>query len=256
MSSFRSYFTRVLGVTLALAFMAGKAGAEALVANVADTRTTLAFSVSEAAAQDWLPAPWKTAPLPKGPFKGANLLLVCIDRLLHQDADGKPKAGGSYRMVVLVVPAMNPETGDKAPFITRVYSPQGAPGPYKNSLEATVSRTSSSEGTAANAGTGSDSWTVGQSGGTMELRVEYEKAVPKRLQREMRPRSAVDPTLLRIYRYEQLIDVVKSIPAGTDRAPSHYVRVSIPELAALFDGNEQLVGIAVIPWYSRQTFLP
>jgi hypothetical protein len=28
------------------------------------------------------------------------------------------------------------------------------------------------------------------------------------------------------------------------------------ELAKLFDGKEQLVSIAAIPWYTRQTFLP
>ena len=64
-----------------------------------------------------------------GPFKDANLFVVFIDRLLSQDADGNSSAGGAFRMVALVVPAMNPETEEAAPFVTRIYGPHDDPGP-------------------------------------------------------------------------------------------------------------------------------
>jgi hypothetical protein len=59
-----------------------------------------------------------------------------------------------------------------------------------------------------------------------------------------------------MYRYDQVMDVVKSIPEGIDRVQSYQLRVTMSELRDLFDGSEQLVGIAIIPWYARQTFLP
>jgi hypothetical protein len=37
---------------------------------------------------------------------------------------------------------------------------------------------------------------------------------------------------------------------------SYQFRVTVPELSKLFDGTEQLVSIAVLPLYTRQTFLP
>ena len=59
-----------------------------------------------------------------------------------------------------------------------------------------------------------------------------------------------------MYRYDQLIDVVKSIPDGIERVQSHQLRVTISELREFFNGNEQLLGIALVPWYERKTVLP
>ena len=80
--------------------------------------------------------------------------------------------------------------------------------------------------------------------------------LPKRSSGEARPHSNIDPTFFRMYRYDQLVDVVKSIPQDIDRVKNHHLRVTIPELRELFNGTEQLVGIALVPWYGRQTFLP
>lgn len=41
-----------------------------------------------------------------------------------------------------------------------------------------------------------------------------------------------------------------------DTVESLALEVSIPELGAVFDGSEALVGIVSLPWYMRQTFLP
>jgi hypothetical protein len=86
--------------------------------------------------------------------------------------------------------------------------------------------------------------------------MNYRRAVPTRSRGEARPHSNIDPTFFRMYRYDQLMDVVKSIPDDIDRVQSHHLRVTIPELRELFNGTEQLVGIALVPWYGRQTFLP
>ena len=248
---------RLVALACCMLAVITQASAETLDSSIADTRMTLAFRVAKRAAQEWLPAPWKVSPLANGPFKGTDLLVVSIDRLLHQDAKRAPKAGGSYRMVVLVIPAKNLRTGEKATFVARVYTPHGGPGPYKNSLKATVRRQVTAGAANVGAGTGTDEWAVdGGEGGVLQFHVEYERAVPKRIKKETRFRSTIEPEFFRIYRYEQLIDIVKSAPKGIDRVRSYQFRATIPELEAMFDGTEQLLGIGVIPWYTRQTFLP
>ena len=106
-------------------------------------------------------------------------------------------------------------------------------------------------------GTGSEAWLVqDQAGGILKFRMNYRRALPTRSRGEARPHSNIDPTFFRMYRYDQLMDVVKSVPDDIDRVSSHHLRVTIKELRELFNGSEQLVGIALIPWYGRQTFLP
>ena len=50
--------------------------------------------------------------------------------------------------------------------------------------------------------------------------------------------------------------MVKSEPLGIDRVSKDELKVTIPELASMFDGNEQLLGIAAVPWYQRGTYIP
>ena len=233
------------------------ARAETLVGSNADSRLSVALAVRPEAAQAWLPAPWQVESLPKGPFKGANLVITCIDRLLNLDPKGKPAGGGTFRLAALYVPAKHPQTGESAPFIIRVYGPHAGVGPYKNSVQATVRREAATRGTGFEPGTGSESWLLqDQAGGILEFQMNYRRALPKRSSGEARPHSNIDPTFFRMYRYDQLMDVVKSIPDDIDRVQSHHLRVTISELRELFNGTEQLVGIALVPWYGRQTFLP
>ena len=233
------------------------AGAEIFVGSNADNRITVGLRVGQAASQAWLPAPWQAEPLQRGPFKGANLLVAFIDRLLNQDPEGKPVAGGTFRLAALYVPAKHPQTGESAPFIIRIFGPHEGPGPYKNSVQATVRRQATLRGANFEPGAGSELWEVRDSaGGILEFRMDYQRAVPVRTKGEARPHSNVDPTFFRMYRYDQVMDVVKSIPEGIDRVQSYQLRVTMSELRKLFDGTEQLVGIAMIPWYGRQTFLP
>jgi hypothetical protein len=104
---------------------------------------------------------------------------------------------------------------------------------------------------------GEDFWEVrGARGGGIELRVQYQLALPSRGKAEQKIYSAVEPSFFRIYRFEQATDMLKSIPAGINRVQNYQLRVTVPELSKLFDGTEQLVGIITTPLYVRQIFLP
>jgi hypothetical protein len=239
---------------------ATQAGAETLLGSNVDYRITAALRVGQTELQGWLPAPWQVNPAAGGPLKDANLYVIFVDRLLGQDPQGKPAAGGTYRFVALAVPAKNPQTGEVAPFVIRIYAPHediSLYNPYKNSVKATIRREHSLKGTDLEPGTGSELWELrDKAGGVLQLRMEYQRAVPRRAEQEMKPHSSVEPTFYRIYRIDQGSDLVKSSPAGIDRVKNYQLKVTVSELSKLFDGTEQVVGIIVSPWYVRKYFLP
>ena len=104
---------------------------------------------------------------------------------------------------------------------------------------------------------GSELWEVRETaGGMIGLELQYRGAVPTRAKVEAKPRSPVNPEFFWIYHVDQGVDVVKSSPQGIDRVQHYQLRVTVSELGKLFDGTEQLVSVAVLPWYVRQGFLP
>jgi hypothetical protein len=234
-----------------------QAKAEKLVESSLLFRIYVAYSVDQKAVQTWLPAPWKAVSLPKGPFKGANLFILFDDKLIDQDAEGKPKKGGIYCYTVLVAFGKNPQTKEFATFVIRAYWSHDDPGCYKNAIKATVSREATIKGGTLKSGAGSEIWKVQDSAGEiLELRMDYQRGVPKRTKREFKVRSSVEPGFFRIYRDDYAGDLVKSIPAGINRIKYYRFRSTIPELRKMFDGSEQLVGISVNPCHVRQVFLP
>jgi hypothetical protein len=233
--------------------------AETLVQQNVDNRIILAFRVGEAALQGWLPTPWQVNPVATGPSKDANLTVTFIDRLLNQDGEGKPIAGGTTQVVALSVPAKHGQTGETAPFVIRVFdaNPQLIPSPYKTAVPATIRREPTLKAAGLEPGMGSEGWELrADTEGLIELRVEYQRGVPSRTKPETKPHSPVDPSFFRIYRFDVGTDVVKSLPEGIDRVRSYPFRVTVSELRKLFDGTEQLVSIAILPWYVRQVSLP
>ena len=256
--------TRWPAVSLAFAIIVAAPGlrsaawAETLVETNVDSRLNLQFRVAEAALKSWVPAPWQINPATSGAAKDANLTVVLLQRLLVLGADGKPTAGPTHRTVALVVPAKNTQTDESAPMVIRVFTadPQGVPGPYKNSVRASVRRDLTLKGEGNEPGAGSEHWQMQTDGGSIEVQLAYQRGVPSRSKAESKVYSAVEPTFFRLYRVDQGMDVVKSVPAGIDRVQSYRFRSTVTELARLFDGSEQLIAVSVIPWYVREVRLP
>jgi hypothetical protein len=215
--------------------------------------------VDQEELQKFVPAPWQIVQMAGGPFKGANLVIVFSDWILVQDVQGKPDKGGIARKVMFTVPAKHTQTGEIASVIIRAFTAdiQDVPGPYKNSLHAAIRWEQILKVVNIQAGIGEDFWEVKDNrGGTIELRVQYQGAVPSRAKSELKIYSAVEPGFFRNYRIDTATDIVKSVPVGVDRLKNFQFRMAVPELSKLFDGTEQLVGVAVIPLFVRQIFLP
>ncbi|MGW8224048.1 MAG: hypothetical protein ACWGP1_18010 [Syntrophobacteria bacterium] len=233
------------------------AQAETLVESSLFFRIYVAFSVDEKAAQAWLPDPWKVVPIPKGPFKGANVQVVLDDRFIMQDGEGKPYVGEGepFCLAALVSLGKNEKTGEIGVFVIRVYWPYDDTGSYKNGVKAAVSREATIKSSVS--GTGSEFWKVqDNAAGMIEFQMDYQRGLPTRTKTEIKGLSNVDPNILVIYRDDYVGDVVKSVPAGIDRVKNFKFRVTMSELRKMFDGSEQLVGISVNPSRVRLRYSP
>jgi hypothetical protein len=233
--------------------------AETLVQSNVETRLMVALRVGQAELQKLVPPPWQVTPIPGGPLKEANFFVSFIDSFLVQDAQGKPDMGGTNRLVPLAVPAKHTQTGEMATVVVGGFMANisDVPGPYKNYAGATIRREQTYKMVDRENGVGEDFWAVRDNrGGIIELRVQYQRGLPLRGKSEQKIYSAVEPGFFRIYRNDTATDIVKSVPAGIDRVKNYQFRMAVPELSKLFDGAEQLVGVAVMPLFLRQVFLP
>ena len=234
--------------------------AETLFQSTVETRITVALRVGQLELQKLVPAPWQLISLPGGPLKETNFFIVFMDQSLIQDAQGKPDKGGISRQVVFAVPVKHTQTGEIATLVTGGFTPNidNVPGPYKNFVQATIRREQTHKGANLEAGVCEDFWELRDNtrGASIELRVQYQMALPLRAKAEQKMYSAVEPSFFRIYRMETTTDLIKSIPIGINRLQNYQLRVAAPELSKLFDGSEQLVGITANPLYVRQVFLP
>jgi len=233
-------------------------GAERKVGANVDSRVMVSFQVSDAALQSWIPAGWQIAPPAEGPSKGANLNLVFVENMLAHDPEGKPAGTGVNRVLALTVPAKNTTSSATGAFVIRIFAGDGGtPGTYKNSAPAQVRRERSTKGSNTDMPSGSERWEIRDaSGGTVQLRFDYQGALPQRVKPENNVYSSVEPSFYRIYRWDQGTDVVKSVPNGVDRTQNFQIKIAVAELGKLFDGSEKLVSVALLPWYVREVSLP
>jgi hypothetical protein len=233
--------------------------AETFVLSSADNRLVLAFEVPARTAQAALPAEWQPAPIPSGPSAGANALLILVDGVALYDVDGKPTAGGTNRFVVVAIPATNPKINASGAMIIAGFAahPDGAPGAYKNYTVAEITQERTVRTSGSGPGSAEESWRVRDtSGGTLSVRLTYDRIMPARAKSESKVYSAVEPTFFRIYRVEQGVDVVKSVVTRTDRVRGYEFQSTLSAFSKLFDGGEKLISITSIPWYVRQVYLP
>jgi hypothetical protein len=241
----------LLGLTL-YAF----AQSEKFVATEADVRMVLHFKVSDRAIQDLLPAGWEVDSPTSGPYKGVNLHLFFIDRLMARDPEGKPLT--SMRFAVQVIPAKRTGTDARGLMVAGGFAshPKGAPGAYGNYVEARAGVGRNVRIDAAENSTVEETWEFrAEDGDQLQLQIEYVRGMPTLSKGEAKAYSAVKPDFYRIYRFDQAADVLRGAGAE-DRVQKLSFKASGARLAPVFDGSEQLLSVTSIPWYIRSTHLP
>ncbi|SIS65557.1 hypothetical protein SAMN05421759_102105 [Roseivivax lentus] len=242
-------------VSLALAPVA--AAAETKVGSNVDNRVILGIAAKADALQPFLPEGWTPMAFPGGPFSGANVLFVAIDRLVQLDGEGAPFGPANTRHIA--VAGLGQAGGEGAPrlHVYRVYSSDPSPNPYGNSLGADITRVYTEEGPANEGRSRSERWRVSpEGGGTLAIDLSFTTGMRGKSAGESQTYSNTDPDFFRIYRYDQVTQVLMSEGLGIPLSGSLSVTSDVPELSDIFDGSEAVVGVIDVPVYVRDVFLP
>ena len=231
---------------------------ETLIGSSIESRRVLGFKVADAAVEAMLPEGWVPFTLPGGPVGGANMVVALIDKHLMRNAEGEPTTSGAGPTVALMAYARNPDVEGVRGYVTHVYEEAPVVSPYGNSVPADIRRHVVLSDGEDGGRMQTEEWMIApDSGGEIQIKLGMAVGGYKWSEGgESRPYSAVNPEFFRIYRYDQLAGLAKSAGMGLELNGSVEVTVSDPDLAALFDGSEELVTILSIPIYMREISLP
>jgi hypothetical protein len=236
-----------------------------LVDSAIGTRLMLAFIASPQALQQRLRPPWQIGPVPVFSALGLseqhqpNLLLIFHHLLLDQDAQGRALTDSGFRFVVFNIPAANPDTGEQGLVHFRMFTGGAIPGRYGDALPARVTHEYHLMED-NHASSISETFHVDpEAGGTLELHLAYRRG-PLVRQVADRPNfplwTTADPRILRVYQEDSVLELLRNDAAGLNLTQELTFRSTVPELADLFDGSEQLVAILGNPYYARKVFSP
>jgi len=244
-----------------LATMTPRAHAETQTENiVAEMRTYLYLQVAPDAARSFVPSGWTLAPIAAGAAKDANFVVLFIDRKLALTPNGKPLQAGVNRLLVVIVPSKNVKTGEVANMIVGGYStdPAGSPGAYKVYGPGAVSVQRAEHGTDKLDNSVEETWIAkGKDGNELDLHIAFVRGVPALSTFDLHNFSAADPAFYRIYRGEQVVDVLRSVNTGVNRVQAVELKASgSGKLAKAINGSEKIIAINALPFYRRLTFLP
>ncbi|OHV16277.1 hypothetical protein BK022_13265 [Methylorubrum extorquens] len=204
-----------------------------------------------------LPDGW-AAQQATGLLQGANLAVVLIEGIAASDTHGKPLPTVEH-FAVVAVPAKNEQVGSTAFIVidglaTPATSAPGAYGVYKPARVA-IERRSSSQG--AMSAFVEERWDWSSDvGDRIYVRIAYERGVGIRKHIEPRIYSGLKPTFYRIYKIDQVDDLIHTIHGYGPKAKTLEFRAAGGRLSDLRASEEKLVGIVSVPTYYREVFLP
>ncbi len=228
------------------------------------SRVRIALHAGRPALQRRLPDPWDIHPDSSEVDRGSNLAVLFYEIFLNQAAQGSQltTADAVGRYFVLGIPSRHRGTEETAFMVFRILTahPTGE-NPFgwkgvaagKTTAHANIVRSQTLEASNLEAMV-SDRIEARTNEGVVALEFRYRRGVPARVASERRVRFTAEPEQVRIYRADELVDIVKSAPAKIDRLERFDLRVTLPELADIFDGSEQVVTVMVQPWYLRQVY--
>lgn len=251
-----------VSVTVMLFLTASSSWAEEVQTEIInEARSVLYFDAPDAALSKLLPAGWTLTPIGAGPFKGADLALVFIDRTLATDPDGKALTSGAVnRLVVLAILANDGGAVPPVPFILPVgygADPAAVPSYYQNFVHAAVKLTRMEESGDGVSKTISERWELsGPDDAKITFSFKAPAGVPVYSPFSQRVVSGADPGRYRFYRGNQGTDMLMSADLGINTTEELSFSASGKLLSDVFDGSEKVVGVVRLPWYHRETFIP
>jgi hypothetical protein len=233
---------------------------------IAAARTLIALEGNAAALQRRLPSPWELAPysgddLRGTSMRGANMLVPFHEVYAVRTHDGQPAGLPQLSYIAFVSQARNQATGVLAHFHWWTYTedPAGVPGKYKDAKLAHITRSQTFSKERRGETQVRESFSAVAESGELHLSLAYQQGGMLIWATAERPNlplyAAKDPSIVRWYQVDEVMDVVRSDPLKVDRVSEISLKVT-GDLEDVFDGNERVVAVVIERPYMRQVYIP
>jgi hypothetical protein len=233
---------------------------------IAAVRTMLAFEGNATALQRRLPSGWELMPyagedLRGTSLNGANMLVPFHEVYAVRSHDGKVVGQQQTSYVAFISQARNNATGEVAHIHWFSYTedPTAVPGKYKDAELANVTRSQTFTKERQGETHVRETFDAVAEGGEIHLSLAYEQGGMVMWVTADEPNlplyAAKDPSVVRVYQEDQVINVVRSVPMNVDRVSEISLNFR-GELEDVFDGTERVVAVVIQQPYMREVYVP
>jgi hypothetical protein len=234
---------------------------------IAAARTLIALAGNASALQRRLPSGWELAPyagddLRGTSLRGANMLVPFHEVYAVRTADGRPAGLPQVSYIAFVSQAREQATGELAHlhWFTYTEDPAGVPGKYGDATLARITRSQTFTKERRGETQVRETFSAVAKRGELHLSLAYEQGGDLVIwatadKPNLLLRAASDPSVVRWYQEDQVMNVVRSDPLNVNRVSELSVNVK-GELEDVFDGNERVVAVVIQRPYIRQVYVP
>jgi hypothetical protein len=233
---------------------------------IAAARTMIALEGNADALQRRLPRGWELAPyagddLRGTSLRGANMLVPFHEIYAVRTHEGKPTGLPQVSYVVFISQARNQATGGLGHFHWFLYTedPAGVPGKYRDGKLAHITRSQTFTKERRGETEVRETFSAVADSGEVHLSLAYRQGGMVIWAIADKPNlplyAAKDPSVVRWYQEDQVINVVRSDPLSVNMVSEISLKVQ-GELADVFDGNERVVAVVIQRPYMRQVYVP
>jgi hypothetical protein len=233
---------------------------------IAAARTMLALEGNAAALRRRLPGGWELAPyagddLRGTSMRGANLLVPFHEVYAVRTREGQPAGLPQLSYIAFVSQARDRATGTLAHvhWFSYTEDPAGVPGKYRDARLARITRSQTFTKERLGETRVRETFSAVADGGEVHLSLAYQQGGMVIWATAEKPnlplQAASDPTIVRWYQEDQVLNVVRSGPLGVDGVSELSLRVR-GELGDVFDGGERVVAVVIQRPYMRGVYVP
>jgi hypothetical protein len=233
---------------------------------IAAARTMIAVEGNAAALQRRLPSGWELTPYVGDDLRGTSLRGANILVPFHEVYAVRTRAGQSVGLpqlsyIAFVSQARNQATGalGHVHWFTYTEDAAGVPGKYGDATLAHITRTQTFTKERRGETDVRETFSAVADGGQVHLSVAYRQGGQLIWVTADEPNlplyAASDPSIVRWYKEDQVMDVVRSGPLNVNRVSEITLDVH-GELADVFDANQRIVAVVIQRPYMRQVYVP
>jgi hypothetical protein len=225
---------------------------------IAAARTMIVLEGNAKALQRRLPDGWELASYTGDDLRGAslrdaNMLVPFHEVYAVRSREGQAAGLQQVSYVPFVSQARNRETDEHAHvhWLTYTEDPAAVPGKYHDGTLAHITRSQAFTKEQRGETHVRETFSAVADSGTVTLSLAYDQggdlviwATPD--EPNLPLIAAKDPTIVRWYQEDQVMNVVRSDPLGVNRVTEISLEVR-GELEDVFDGNERIVAVVIQP---------